>query len=94
MPVDVPNVAEKETKTRLDWSWVNRASSIVFSFVAGLNVERGIVDLRTGKSDYEWAYEVLIGIAFLLMAITSVMQRKTNRTGTPTLPPQASSKLL
>lgn len=88
MHLDVPNAAEKKIQARLDWSWVNTASSIMFSFVAGLIMQRGIADRRTGKSDYEWIYEVLIGLAFLLMAITSVMQRKAKKT--PALPPQTN----
>jgi len=93
MSVDTPDIAEKKIKTPRDWSWVNTASAIMFSFVAGLDVDRGIIDLRTGKSDYNWICQLLTGLGFLLLAITSVMQRKVKKAETPILAPQADSNL-
>ena len=56
------------------------AAAIMFSFLAGASVQRGLERFRLGKGDYEWIYYVLSGLGLLVMSIVYMMQRKVTAT--------------
>jgi len=59
-----------------DRSVLRVAVGIMLSFLAGMSVERGIGHFRSGTSNYRWIFEVLMGLASLVVSILYIMRRK------------------
>ncbi len=66
-----------ETNKGNDRPVLNGAVGIMLSFLAGMSVERGIGHFRSSTSNYRWIFEVLMGLASLVMSILYIRRLKT-----------------
>jgi hypothetical protein len=55
------------------------AAGIIFSFLGGTSVERGIVGFRAGATTYSWSSDFLIGIVCVALSIHYIIRRKDPR---------------